>query len=340
MKKRVSIKDLAKACSVSIGTVSRALSNDHKINILTRNKVQKMAEELGYVPNSLARSLSKKTSNIVGLIIPDITNPFFAEVAKYIELYAREKGISIFLCNTNLSIDNEIKYIEKLYSYQVNGIIIVPVSLDIDHILKRFSPQNNIVFLSYIPQSLTDSNYVTTDDYKIMNIALKYLYNIGHRNFSYLGGEENLCSNMLRRKAFLDILCNYNLEPIIINNLEKNYLNKYDIVEEIKNDLLNANKLPTSIITYNDNLALNTIQAIEEIGLKVPRDISVIGIDNISISRFHNIELTTVSQQNMEIGKICAEVIINKITNKSQEYEKHILEPKLIVRKSTRSLIV
>jgi LacI family transcriptional regulator len=338
MKNRISIRDIAKECSVSIGTVSRALSDDKKINIITRNKIKKVAEELGYVPNALARNLSKKTSNIVGILIPDITNPFFAEVAKTIENYAREKGFSIFLCNTNLSIENEKVYIEKLYSYLVDGIIILPVSLEINHILKRFSLLNNIVFLAYMPQSIKEANYVISDDHKIVYLALNYLINIGHKKISYLGGEENLFSNMLRRNSFFNIMNQFNLKPIILNSNRDNYFNQANIVEEIKYDLITASELPSAILTYNDNLALNTIQAIEEIGLKVPDDISVIGIDDISIAKLYNVQLTTVAQDKSEIGKKCAEIIINKITGKSKVFEHFILEPKLIVRKSTRSL--
>lgn len=338
MKSRISIRDIAKECSVSVGTVSRALADDKKINIMTRNRIRKVAEELGYVPNILARNLSKKTSNIVGILIPDITNPFFAEVAKTIENYAREKGFSIFLCNTNLSIENERKYIEKLYSYQVDGIIVLPVSLEISHILKRFSIQNNIVFLAYIPQSVKESNYVITDDYKIVYLALNYLINIGHTKIAYLGGEENLLSNMLRKNSFYEIMKHFKLEPIIINKNRDNYLNQQDVVEEIKNDLITTKELPSAILTYNDNLALNTIQAIEEIGLKVPDDISIIGIDDISIAKLYNVQLTTVAQDISELGKKCAEIIIKKVINKSKEYEHHILEPRLIVRKSTRSI--
>lgn len=338
MKNRINMSDVAKACSVSIGTVSRALANDQKINIETRKRIKKVAKELGYVPNIFARNLSKKSSNIIGIVIPDITNPFFAEVAKSIENFAREKGFSIFLCNTNLSIENEKIYIEKLYSYQVDGIIILPVSFEIDHILKRFPPKDNIVFLNCIPTNLAESNYVITDDYKIIYSALNYLVNIGHKKISYFGGEENLFSNATRKQSFLKIMEQFNLKPILVNKNRESYLNEYNIIEEIKNDLITATELPTAIVTYNDNLALNTIQAIEEIGLRVPGDISVIGIDDISIAKLYNVQLSTVAQDITEIGIKSAEIMINKIIGQSEEYEQFVLDPKLVIRKSTRSI--
>jgi len=338
MNDRINMSDIAKACSVSIGTVSRALADDEKINIKTRNRIKKVAKELGYVPNILARTLSIKTSDIVGIIIPDITNPFFAEVAKTIEIYARERGFSIFLCNTNLSIENEKKYIDKLYSYQVDGIIVLPVSLNIDHILNRFSAKDNIVFLTYVPTNPEKSNYVITDDYKIIFLALNYLTNIGHKKIAYLGGEENLYSDNMRRESFLKIMNEFNLNPIFVNKERKNYSNRQNIIEDIKNDLITTTELPTAIITYNDNFALKVIQAIEEVGLKVPDDISVMGIDDISIAKLYNVQLSTVAQNITEIGIKSAEIMINKITGQVSDYQHYILEPKLVIRKSTKSI--
>ncbi len=335
---RVKITDIAKMCKVSVGTVSRALADDKLINVNTREKIKKTADEVGYVPNELARGLTKKNNKIIGLIIPDIMNPFFTEIAKSIEECARENDFNVFFCNSNFEIETEKKYIEQLYSYGVAGIIIVPVALEIDHIIKRYSPTKQIVFLANIPSKISKANYVIADDYLTTYIAANYLFNIGHRKIVYLGGLDNLSCNQKRIEGFKKALSEKKVKPFNFTGEQKNYSNNSNIISEIKNDLVLAKELPTAIIAYNDNLALQIIQAIEELGLNVPDDISVVGIDDIFVSRYHKIQLTTVNQNKSLMGKKCAEILINKIINKKEEVLTAVFKPELIVRKSTKPI--
>ncbi|MBZ4666216.1 LacI family DNA-binding transcriptional regulator [Mahella sp.] len=332
----VTIKDIAKAANVSYATVSRALSDHPDISEETKKKIKKLAKDMGYTPNIVARSLITKATKTIGLIIPDITNPFFPEVAQGVEGYAYDNGYTVLLCTTNWQIEREERYLKALRSKMVDGIIIAPAIDDISHIICHFNGGDTpVVFVTYSPDN-PDCSFVATDDYKCGFMATEYLLKLGHRNIAYIGGLENSSSDRRRFEGHREALKSYGL-PLRYSPMHGQFkqMSGYELTKE----LLIYNDIPTAILAGNDVLALGVIQAVEEFGLKVPDNVSVMGIDDISFASFDKISLTTVAQPKGEIGRLAAEIIIQKINNPQDKAPvKKVLEPRLIIRRTCRSI--
>lgn len=332
----VTIKDIAREANISYSTVSRALAGNPQVNEESRNKILKLANDMGYTPNALAKGLVTKSTYTIGLIITDITNPFFPEVAQGVEDCANRNGYQVFLCNSNWSVQREKEYLYKLYSSRVDGIVISPASDDLSHIVdSQF--QVPIVFAAQKPQS-NGCNYVTVDHFKSATIAVEYLVKLGHKKIAYIGGLLSTNSGIDRFNGYKSILKKYNI-PMIANYIIHGGYTQASGYQFAKELLLLNQELPTAIVAGNDITALGIIQAIEEYGLKVPSDISVIGFDDISFASLDKIQLTTVYLPKYAIGEESMEVLIQKIQNPKDTEGKHrILEPKLIVRKTCRGL--
>jgi len=331
----VTIKDIAREANISFSTVSRALTGHPQVNEETRNKIIKLASEMGYTPNALAKGLVSKNTYTIGLIISDITNPFFAEVAQGVEDCANRYGYQVFLCNSNWNVQREKECLSKLYSSRVDGIVISPASNDSSHIVDS-KYQVPIVFAAQKPE-IHGCNYVTVDDFKSSTLAVEYLVKLGHKKIAYIGELLNTNSGMARFHGYKSTLEKHNI-PIVLNNImhgEYTQASGYSLAKEL---LLN-HELPTAIVAGNDITALGIIQAIEEYGLNVPKDISVIGFDDISFASLDKIQLTTIYLPKYGIGEESMELLIQKIQNPKDKEGKHrILEPKLIVRKTCRGL--
>lgn len=336
VKKHINLSDIAKACGVSVGTVSRALSGDELINGDTRDKISRMAERLGYVPNELARGLQKKFNKIIGLLVPDIMNPFFSQIAKATEEYAIRHDYSVFLCNTNLDPATEKKYIRHLYSYKVAGIIILPVSEDIDTFAKQYFAPKQIVYLAYRPESET-AHYVLTDDMKIVSMAARHLADMGHRKIAYLGGGENIAVSTSRHRCFLAVAGELGLEPMSLGGAVRHYP---DVSARLlREDILNAPAMPTAFLCYNDRLAVDLLEVLAGLGFRVPDDVSVIGIDDTFISRLPKLDLTTVRQPILELGQLSAKAIIDNAAAAAPAFLRRTLDPPgLALRSSVANL--
>jgi Transcriptional regulators len=331
----VTIKDIAQKARVSYATVSRALSDHPEIKDETKQLVREIAKEMGYAPNAIAKGLVTKNTYTIGLLIPDITNPFFPEVAQGIEHCANKNGYKVFLCNSNWDMQKEKEYLDILYGSRVDGIVVAPVSDDITHILE-IGKSIPVVFAAYKPR-YEGCNYVVTDDFSSATIAVDYLIKLGHVKIAYLGGLQNNSTNSGRFTGYKETLGKngINMNPDYIKfgqyKQESGYL--------LTRDMLLHNDLPTAILAGNDIIALGVIQAIEEFGLEVPNDISVIGFDDISFARLDKIQLTTVYQPKYQIGQLCVEILLEK-KNKGGNSEalQKIINPELIIRKTCRKV--
>lgn len=331
----VTIKDIAKRANVSYATVSRALSGSSEISEETKNRILDLANEMGYTPNTIARGLVTKSTYTIGLIVPDITNPFFAEVAQGAGDCANQNGYNLFLCNSNWDNNREMESLNKLFSSRVDGIIITPVSDDISHIIDM-NKKIPIVFAAD-KSSNAGISYVITDNHKAGSLATEYLIKLGHKRIAFIGGSKSDYGTSSRLRGYLDCLEKHNIDvtPDIIMPGQLTSNSGYTLVKE----MLEKSELPTSILAFNDIVALGAIQAIEEYGLNVPKDISVIGFDDISFASLNKIQLTTVFQDKYKIGELSVKLLIDRITNKGIEENKHhILQPKLIIRKTCKGV--
>lgn len=326
----VTIKDIAKKTNFSYATVSRALNSKPGISKKTREIILAEAEKMGYQPNGLARGLVMKHTNTIGLVIPDIVNPFFPEIARGVEDTASILGYNVFLCNTSWDIDKERSYIKALLEKRVDGIIIKPAC---DRSCSYSNINIPMVLLNKMPKEEKHS-YIEVDNFKGGYLATKHLIEAGYKRIAFLGGIEDSYSTIERLDGYMRAFKehNYKIDKSLIVYGDYNFKTGYANIKK----LMGLESPPDAAFAVNDFNALAVIQYVGELGLSVPDEFGIIGFDNIQYAAFPQIQLSTISQPKYEIGKYAAEALINQIHNKTAKFmQKIILEPELIVRKTT-----
>ncbi|WPX09215.1 LacI family DNA-binding transcriptional regulator [Anaerocellum danielii] len=323
-----SLKDVAKRAGVTVTTVSRVLNNRGYISEETRKKVYKAMEELNYQPNEIARALYKKRSYFIGLIIPDVSHPFFAEVTKYIEYYASLNGYKILLCNSYLNPKKEKEYINMLKRHQVDGIIMGSHTLDIEDYKNLNFP---VVALDrYLSD---DIPYITSDNFTGAVLATNLLIQKGCKCLAHISGplELNTPAND-RYYGFLKVVSENKIEHVVVETK----LNKFDMEEykKIINDLFEKNPFIDGIFASSDMIAITAIKVAEAFKKRVPDDLKIIGFDDINIASWYKPSITTIRQDKEEIAKKSIEILINLIEGKKVE-NKNILPISLIERETT-----
>lgn len=333
----VNIKDIAKKAGVSYATVSRALNNRPEVNENTRREIQKLADEMGYKPNALARGLVTRESKTLGLIIPDITNPFFPEVARGVEEAASRLGYNVFLCNTNWDAEKERIYMEILEEKRIDGLILASVTDDgktLEGFIRRGTP---LVLINRVLKDV-DVHYVIIDNIKGGYMVVEHLLELGHKRIAFIGGLPHVEATRERMQGYRLALASRGLpvaEELICCGAfkkESGYQNTMKLLE------INAVNRPTAIFAANDILALGVIQAVQESGLRVPEDIAVTGFDDIAFASYAEVSLTTIAQPKYIMGEMAAKILIEDIKEGAVRERKHIvLQPRLVVRKSSGS---
>jgi len=326
------IKDIAEETGVSYATVSRALNNKYGVKPGTREKILAVARARGYTPNGIARGLVRKQTHSIGLIIPDISNPFFPQVASGVEDGAREKGYSVFLCNTNYESDQEARYLQLLIEKRVDGIILASGCQASDTINPLLMGSIPIVSLCTRFENVKNS-FVVIDNERGGFIATKHLIEQGYPTVGYIGTHGDGISEGERFKGYLQALEKFNIP------FDDRFVFSGDLKREtgykITKRLIAGQHFPRALFVENDLMALGAIQGIKESGRRVPEDIAVVGFDDIAFASFPEIGLTTVRQPKYEMGKLAADILLDSIIKPTREAKKHILEPKLIVRTSS-----
>lgn len=334
------MKTIATRLGVSPSTVSRVLSGkgaEYRISEQTIKKIYQLVEELNFTPNILARSLRLKKTNTIGLIIPDISNPFFASIAKSVEREARKFGYSIILCDTEESTDLEIKAFQILRNRKVDGLIILPVGQNFSHLKKNGNRELPTVIVDRYFNGL-NIPYVGSDNYQGAKEAVKYLIENGHRRIACIQGLRHTSPCEDRVRGYIDAhnetKCPIDHSLIVGDNFGEQ--NGY-----IETKLLLKRKpCPTALFTLSNLISLGALRAVREEGLNVPDDISIISFDDQPYSDFLATPMTTVAQQNSEMGKIAVKLLFDQMTTK-ESIENHsvILPTTLVLRKSVHKQV-
>ena len=327
MKKRATIKDVAALAGVSAATVSRALDDRPEISSETKERVRSACAQLGYVPNAAARGLSGHATHTIGLVLPDISNPYFSGMATAIEETAAAHGCRVFLSNSLRKEDRELRAIENLVARQVDGILVNPVSPE--------SQLRHREVLGGLPCVYLGANhdespsYVMADNETGAYAAARYLIRLGHRDILFLGGRTTSRTREQRIRGFRRALAEAGLEgrelpapPNVTLMRQWSYETALELLK---------GPLPDAIFAYSDMTALKVLAAAEERGVRIPEDLSMVGYDNIAFGALHRIHLTTVSQHKYQQGQIAVERLLEKI-NGSRAHTEDILEPELIIR--------
>lgn len=336
---RITIKDIAKIANVSSATVSRALNNSNKISPKTRNKILEICENEGYMINAVARNLSRQKSNLIGLVVPDVSNPFFSELVLHIDMLAQKNGYNLILCNSLNNQKNMKEMLDFLISQQVDGIILASIRSSSISIIKKYRQYLPIVLLggSYDLSSTEDFNLVCINNKKGGELAAKYLLSLNHKKIAYIGMREDSFTHIMRYKGFQNVLKNNNIDcKVFINEENHSSINAGYILAK---KLFSSKDLPTAIFATTDLVGLGCIKAASENGIDIPGDLSILGFDNIVYSGLPKIEMDTIDQKKEIMAKYAFELLIKLINEgPGDEYINRIITPTLIKRNSCKKI--
>lgn len=327
----VTLKDVAKVAGVSYATVSRAVSGSTEIGEETRRRVLGICRKMGYTPNSVARSMVMKRTNIIGLIVASINNPFMSEMTAHLEIYARKRGYNLMVCNSSYDHDLEKQVFSLLVGRKVDGIIMIPVGHESYESLNTLTAQVPTVFISENMKNVPE-NYVSVDNDKGMQMATEYLYSLGHRKILYFGVRTDSMTHTLRLNGYLSTCERLGIEPRVLSSHYTRSSREagYKLAEEY----FSRNNEETALLCATDMLAIGAMQAAYEAGVRVPKDISIMGFDNISFSALPQIDLTTINQPTQQLSISAVDMLLDRIENPTAEHAKLILPPSLIIRKT------
>lgn len=329
----VTIYDVAKTAGVSIATVSKVLNSTGRISEKTRKKVLCVVKSLDYQPNIMASALMEKKTKTIGLLIPDLANPFFSELARNIEDSAQELGYSLFICSTDYLSEKENKYIALLRQKNVDGFILASGFEDLQKVEDLIEEE---IPVSIVARDfpMFPVNTVAVDDFMGGYQATSYLINLGHENIGIIA--RDVWSNRERFRGYKQALEENNLK--IPSYFE--YAEESNIIwgKRITNKYLNHDNVPTAIFACNDLLTIGAIQAAKENGLIVPEQLSVVGFDDTAIATIVDPPLTTIAQPIQVMGQEVMKLMIDMIENQKKDKIRVTLMPELVERKSTAKI--
>ncbi len=337
MSSTSSIREVARRAGVSLGTVSNVLNRPEIVAEETRRKVQLAIEEIGFVPNGSARQLRAGRSQHIGLVVLDVANPFFTEVARGVEDMANEAGYVVILCNSDDSLEKEEHYLRVLEEQRTLGVLITPVQNDVGY-LQRLRQRGIGVVLLDRPSRSKDLCSVSVDDVRGGELATLHLLEQGHTCIAFVHGPLSIRQCSDRRRGVLHALKAFNLDPeqalVDITTMAQSASEGEASVET----LLNSAKKPTAAFCANDLLALGVMRGLMKRGISIPGDIALVGYDDVEFASVLATPLTSIRQPKYELGHAAAELLFDETVSLTTHQHKHIVyQPELVVRASSRS---
>ena len=339
--KHITIYDIAKRLNLATSTISRALKDHHTISDATIKKVKKTAEEMGFVPNTLAAGLRGNNTKTIGVLVPTITQPFLSSLISGIEIAARKSDYTVMIMQSHDSYEVEVNMVKSLYSNRVSGVIcsLAMETKDVSH-FEQFSNNNiPLVFVDRVPKDYNTFR-VIIDNYSAGYKATKHLIDQGCiRIAHFTAGSEfgNLYNE--RKRGYLEALKDHNLiidEDLIIK------LKSVTYEEGVKacNDLFDLNPIPDGLFAPGDILGASAVQTAKKRGVKVPDEIAIIGFNNDPISEIIDPSLSTITHPAERMGKAAAEIIIKNLKSPKNNDVKEItfLNTEVLVRESSKRI--
>jgi len=329
------IKDVAELAEVHPSTVSRVINGDSRISEKTKNKVLLIIKKLGYTPNAIARGLKTKRTFTLGMLIPDITNPFFAEIARGAEDAANVNGFNVILCNTDDKLKKERIYLDILKEKRVDGLILGTAHIKDKSILELEKNNFPYMLVSCNIEGL-DKNCIIVDDEAGGIMATEHLIKLGHRRIAHITGPLKTRSALNRLKGYKLALKKYEIEyrDELVGEGDFRIKGGYQVMKRF----LKLAEPPTAIFAANDLLALGAIQAIQKKKYHIPEDFCIIGFDDIRLASFVYPPLTTIRQPMLEMGALAVKMLLRIIEEGEFNQRKEVLESKLIIRESCKKI--
>ena len=335
--RRVTIKDIARMAGVSVTTVSRAINNAPEISPETRERILELCQKEGYRTNLLARSLISSRSNVIGVVLPDISSPFHAALALHIETCTAQLGYQVMLCSGRPGKKGIDELFDFLISQRVDGILLASSSNGAPALLEKYQSAVPIVLLGAFvpPDASTRINCVSTDNYVGGQMAARYLHGLGHRKVVYLGARRHSDTHLLRHRGFEDAASELGMEVSTVWNQENCSTTEsgYQLAMEIFRKPFSQ----TAVFAASDLIALGAMQAADELGISIPGRLFLMGFDNIDYTALPKIRLTTISQRTEALAGSGVRLLMELIQQgDGMEFTQRLLTPVLIQRNTCR----
>ncbi len=326
----ITIKDIAEKAGVSYATVSRALNGRSDVSEVTRSRIFELAREMGYQPNAIARSLVKQKSQIIALIVPDVSNPFFADITMAVNAAADRAGYTTMVCNTGWDPIKEQEKLRIMVEQRVDGIILKPTAFIRPGALEALNVPV-VLFWHAAPDELS---YIEVDHEAGSRLAVRHLIERGYRRIAFFGGQEASPSNQIRLSAYQQTLeeSGLTVDPYLISYGNFRIESGYQRIAA----LMSLSNPPDAVFCGNDIIALGVLQYARDKGLCVPKDLGIMGFDDISYASLPLINLSTVSQPRNKLGEQAFKALLREIDSfPVRTHQRILVEPELKIRSST-----
>jgi len=326
------IKDIAREAGVSTATVSHVINKTKYVTDETREKVQEAIKKFNYHPNAHAQMLALGKSKMIGLLVSDISNPFFPEIIKSVEAAVIEAGYDLILLNTNYDVTRAIEDVHRLIQMNVAGIVLMISEFDESLIDVAKRKKTSIVFhdLGVVGERM--SNVIL--DYTVgIEEAVQHLVSLGHKNIAHISGSHTIYSGRIREEAFLNALEKHFPKAKKPKIYEGDF--RFEGGRSAAHQMLQEKDVPTAVVVANDLMALGAMQEFKSAGLQIPQDISIIGFDDIAFAALSDPPLTTVCSPRIEIGRRAVEALMLTVDRPHQHGIEVRIPTYLIKRNST-----
>ncbi len=344
-KEHITINQIADEAQVSIATVSRVMNGNTSVSAERRKRVEEVIQKYNFSPNALARGLISKQTMTIGVVLPDISNPYFSSMFLEIERFSLEAGYTLLLCNTLFggsshgirNTRDEAYYFQMLVEKQVDGVLIIGgqvdlVTVDVNYkqALKRLSDQLPVVVIG---KEIEDTNcvFIHPETGQGVTLAINYLYMLGHRQIAFVGGQPNVTITDIRVNAYKNALKDLGLsvDERLISLSDYYSKDGYSAI----NTLVSRNVPFTAFLAINDNVAIGSERALQDLSIKVPEEVAFISCDQFENGEFHIPRLTSINQHHDLLGRLVINTLINIIGGNSSP-PKFSLAPELVIRES------
>jgi LacI family transcriptional regulator len=328
----VTMRDVARKANVSIKTVSRVVNNQGEVSAETRQRVLAAIEELGYRPSKVARALVTQRTDTLGLILGDITNPFFSEFACGVLNAAQTNGYDVFLCNSGARVEQEIRALYSLSDHNVDGIIIFPSWRNEDR-LKAFAEHHRpLVVVNRLFEEHPGISQVLTDNLRGAKLAVDYLVSKGHTAIGMLAGYGASPKIFRRVRGFCEALTAHGLP--VVDEWIVACIPVLKHGDRVTRRLLTRYPRVTALFAYNDLLALGAVQACKELGRRVPHDCAIVGFDDIQLASLVTPSLTTVHLDKYELGRQAVTRLVEMLEEPETMFPPIYMDVELLIRES------
>jgi DNA-binding LacI/PurR family transcriptional regulator len=328
-----SLQEVARAAGVSISTVSRAITRPGMVNAETRERVEAAVRDLGYRPSRVARRLrvAQGLSDLVGLVIPDLQNPFFADLARGVEDDAARHGFTVLIGNSDESVEKETRYLNVMMAEAVDGIILPPTCEGRSAALDLARAGVPLVCVDRrLDKARVDT--VLVDNVRGAMEATAHLIGLGHRRIGYLEGKQGVSTTRERLEGYRSALARHGIEPEPALVLSGD--SRPDSARRLATELLRSPERPTALLVGNGMMTIGALEAVHAQGLRIPEDIAVVGYDDMPWARALTPTLTVVRQPGYELGSRAMELLRQRIREPERSITTVMLHPELVVRGS------